>query len=53
MLAVRDIEAWETGLNGIKWTEDMATYLGGQAPAPGSAAILGLAGVAAGRHRRS
>lgn len=53
MLAVWDIEVWETGVNGIKWTEDMATYLGGRVPAPGSMAVLGLAGVLAGRRRRA
>jgi hypothetical protein len=52
LLAVWDIEVWETGVNGIDWTENMATYLG-RVPAPGSAAVLGLAGlIATGRRRK-
>ncbi len=53
MLFVADIECWEAGNgNGINFTDDLATYLG-RVPAPGTASLIGLAGLAAARRRRN
>lgn len=52
MLFVADIECWQPGNgNGINFTQDLEVYLS-RVPAPGTAGLLGLAGIVAGRRRR-
>lgn len=53
LLACWDIEQWQSGQGqDLPWTENCATYLG-RVPAPGSAGLLGLAGLIAARRRRA
>ena len=53
LIAAWDIELWQSGMGqDMPWTENCATYLS-RVPAPGSAGLLGLAGLIAGRRRRA